>query len=93
MRCEFCGYEFDDDLGRYGCPNCLGEGLRKSAFLSCIFFDISHKVLASFRPVEYDVCVPTNQTGENEMGNMVSCPRCGGCLRRALQGGPRAFCG
>jgi rubredoxin len=27
MRCEFCGYEFSDELGRYGCPNCEGEGL------------------------------------------------------------------
>ena len=27
MICEFCGYEFSDDLGRYGCPNCEGEGL------------------------------------------------------------------
>ncbi len=26
--CEFCGYVFDHDkLGRYGCPNCEGEGL------------------------------------------------------------------
>lgn len=26
--CEFCGYPFDvDKLGRYGCPNCEGEGL------------------------------------------------------------------
>jgi len=26
--CAFCGYEFDQEtLGRYGCPNCLGEGL------------------------------------------------------------------
>lgn len=27
MECEFCGYEFDTELGRYGCPNCEGEGL------------------------------------------------------------------
>jgi DNA (cytosine-5)-methyltransferase 1 len=27
-ECEFCGYEFDvDRLGRYGCPNCEGDGL------------------------------------------------------------------
>lgn len=26
--CPFCSYPFDQDgLGRYGCPNCLGEGL------------------------------------------------------------------
>jgi len=24
--CEFCGYEYEDGLGRYGCPDCLGEG-------------------------------------------------------------------
>jgi len=27
VRCDFCGYEFDEACGRYGCPNCLGEGL------------------------------------------------------------------
>lgn len=28
LPCEFCGYEFDHDgLGRFGCPNCHGEGL------------------------------------------------------------------
>ena len=27
MVCQFCGYEFDDSCGKYGCPNCLGEGL------------------------------------------------------------------
>lgn len=27
MSCEFCGYTFDAECGRYGCPNCLGEGL------------------------------------------------------------------
>jgi hypothetical protein len=25
--CQFCGYEFPDACGKYGCPNCLGEGL------------------------------------------------------------------
>jgi len=25
--CEFCGHEFDNACGRYGCPNCNGEGL------------------------------------------------------------------
>ena len=27
MICQFCGYEFDDACGKYGCPNCNGEGL------------------------------------------------------------------
>jgi len=27
MECEFCGYEFPESCGRYGCPNCEGEGL------------------------------------------------------------------
>ena len=27
MDCEFCGYTFEADAGRYGCPNCNGEGL------------------------------------------------------------------
>jgi hypothetical protein len=26
MICEFCQHEFPEELGRYGCPNCLGEG-------------------------------------------------------------------
>jgi len=27
--CTYCGYPFDQDqLGRYGCPNCIGEGLK-----------------------------------------------------------------
>ena len=25
--CQFCGYEFDERCGIYGCPNCEGEGL------------------------------------------------------------------
>jgi len=30
--CSFCGYKFDHELlGRYGCPNCEGEGLQKEA--------------------------------------------------------------
>ena len=27
MICQFCDYEFLDGLGKYGCPNCHGEGL------------------------------------------------------------------
>lgn len=30
MECEFCGYEFPESCGRYGCPNCEGEGLADS---------------------------------------------------------------
>jgi predicted Zn-ribbon and HTH transcriptional regulator len=26
--CEFCGYKFLPMVGRYGCPNCLAEGLK-----------------------------------------------------------------
>lgn len=22
IRCEQCGHEFSDSLGKYGCPNC-----------------------------------------------------------------------
>lgn len=25
--CEKCDYEYSTQLGRYGCPNCLAEGL------------------------------------------------------------------
>jgi len=25
-RCFFCGYEYDEDCGCYGCPDCHGEG-------------------------------------------------------------------
>lgn len=28
IRCEFCGYVFPAKCGRYGCPNCHGEGLK-----------------------------------------------------------------
>ena len=27
VRCAFCGYQFDEGCGYYGCPNCHGEGL------------------------------------------------------------------
>jgi hypothetical protein len=27
MLCEFCSASFDQACGRYGCPNCCGEGL------------------------------------------------------------------
>lgn len=29
--CEFCGHEFPEELGRYGCPNCEGNGLEKES--------------------------------------------------------------
>ena len=29
--CPACGYRFPERLGRYGCPNCHGEGLDVSA--------------------------------------------------------------
>jgi DNA (cytosine-5)-methyltransferase 1 len=29
-KCEFCGHEYDEDCGRYGCPNCEGGGLESS---------------------------------------------------------------
>jgi len=30
IQCEFCEHEFNEDLGKYGCPNCHGEGLDKA---------------------------------------------------------------
>lgn len=40
--CEFCGYRFDHDkLGRYGCPNCCGEGLDVTHTLRGEGFDAS----------------------------------------------------
>lgn len=28
--CDFCGVMFDHDLlGKYGCPSCFGEGVKK----------------------------------------------------------------
>ena len=27
VECEFCGYEFPEELVRYGCPNCEGDGM------------------------------------------------------------------
>jgi hypothetical protein len=26
--CVFCGFKYPQELGRYGCPNCLGDGLK-----------------------------------------------------------------
>lgn len=35
--CGFCGYEFDHEtLGKYGCPNCNGEGLSIPKVTTCI---------------------------------------------------------
>ena len=36
MICQFCGYEFDDNCGKYGCPNCNGEGLDDMRYLPTI---------------------------------------------------------
>ncbi len=30
MQCNWCGHVYPDDLGKYGCPNCLAEGLVES---------------------------------------------------------------
>lgn len=27
MTCEWCEHRYETHLGRYGCPNCMGEGL------------------------------------------------------------------
>lgn len=39
VLCLFCGYEYPESLGRYGCPNCHGEGLenkiQKGLLFSC----------------------------------------------------------
>jgi len=33
--CELCGFEFDQELlGRYGCPNCHGDGLESAEDVS-----------------------------------------------------------
>ena len=31
-RCEFCPHAYDEELGRYGCPNCLGTGLDNTEY-------------------------------------------------------------
>lgn len=40
IDCEFCGYPFDEACGRFGCPNCNGEGLapktKDSALLALV---------------------------------------------------------
>lgn len=28
--CHLCGYQFDARCGKYGCPNCLGDGMKDS---------------------------------------------------------------
>jgi rubrerythrin len=35
--CSFCGYEMEEDLGKYGCPNCHGNGLEKKMKSSYLF--------------------------------------------------------
>ena len=27
MRCKYCGHDFPEKCGKYGCPNCNAEGL------------------------------------------------------------------
>lgn len=34
--CQYCGYEFPDECGKYGCPNCNGEGL-ENIFLPYLY--------------------------------------------------------
>jgi len=29
VGCSFCGTHFPESLGKYGCPNCHGEGLKE----------------------------------------------------------------
>ena len=38
MICQFCEYEFPDGLGKYGCPNCHGEGLSEDDTEACTCF-------------------------------------------------------
>jgi hypothetical protein len=28
IKCAFCGYAFPAQCGKYGCPNCNGDGLK-----------------------------------------------------------------
>jgi rubredoxin len=32
MKCHRCGYVYPAELGRYGCPNCHGDGLKYISF-------------------------------------------------------------
>lgn len=35
--CSFCGFRFDHDrLGKFGCPNCLGQGLVVPVTAGCV---------------------------------------------------------
>lgn len=43
-RCEFCGHSFPDKLGRYGCPNCNGEGMKTAEEK-----DARRKIMAELR--------------------------------------------
>lgn len=62
--CDFCGYPFDQEmLGRYGCPNCHGEGLADTSFLflgmlvivSMLFQQPLNRQLNHLRPVQDEV--------------------------------------
>jgi len=37
--CQFCGYVFDETLGKYGCPNCEGEGIKQPGLSGEAWFD------------------------------------------------------
>lgn len=43
-KCQFCGYQFEEDCGKYGCPNCNGEGM-KSAKCGTWFHDATDHAL------------------------------------------------
>lgn len=34
-KCHRCGYPYPDELGRYGCPNCHGDGLCGASQKDC----------------------------------------------------------
>lgn len=42
MKCHLCGYEYDEACGRYGCPNCLGEGLEGSMNIVVSYRSVDH---------------------------------------------------
>lgn len=59
--CEWCGHEYPAACGRYGCPNCLGEGDGK----------------ADHAWVNQGICCRAHATEEQKMSVMIVCPTCG----------------
>jgi hypothetical protein len=72
MICEFCGYEFSDDLGRYGCPNCEGEGTMSNLCRSNLGSANTRKINKALGELKQSVTVKSFGFGRG--GSSISVP-------------------